>query len=351
MRELRLATIIAALSMVAVGIGAAAVADSTVGHLDTFEVDRFGFGVYETRCDDAAIRVHDGVLDVTTSSAGGAFSFARANRYTRRRRRCPRHPSRRRHPVRPGPVRHVRPAVRTGRAPVVGERGYAARVMFIGWERLPPSMAPVGDRDAPVVVYSDYVCPFCYLGKVQVDRARAAFPDAPRFDWRPFDLRGIQRRPDGSLDMGVADGKDEAYYARAEAGVRRLSADWGVPLASTLARDVDSFDAQKLGLWIRDRYGDDAFDTFHDAAFEALWTEGRDIGSADVLVALAGNAGADTTEARAALTDPAQDDALRAAFASAARMGIHAVPTWIVGGEPVPGALPEAQWVRFFGRP
>lgn len=195
-----------------------------------------------------------------------------------------------------------------------------------------------------IVVYSDYVCPFCYLGKVALDRWRAGREDAPEIAWRPFDLRGSKRRDDGTLDPAVHDGKDAAYYARAKAGVEHLARTWEVEMTFKLTKDVDSWSAQKLTLAL----GDDTREAArsHDLVFEALWKDGRDISEPDVLVALAREAGADPDLARAALDDPAWDDALRAAFRRAHERGIHAVPTYIIAGHALPGALAPEQLER-----
>jgi len=57
--------------------------------------------------------------------------------------------------------------------------------------------------DTDIVVYSDYVCPFCYLGRESLDRYLATRERPFEIDWHPFDLRAGQRRPDGSVDPGV----------------------------------------------------------------------------------------------------------------------------------------------------
>ncbi|MFB6068439.1 MAG: DsbA family protein, partial [Halobacterium sp.] len=73
-----------------------------------------------------------------------------------------------------------------------------------------------------LTVYSDYVCPFCYLGRQSLERYLAT-RDAPlTVDWHPFDLRSQKRGPDGEIDHWVDDGKGDAYYEQARENVRRL---------------------------------------------------------------------------------------------------------------------------------
>ena len=62
-----------------------------------------------------------------------------------------------------------------------------------------------------ITVYSDYVCPFCYLGRESLRRYQQERAEPLEIEWRPFDLRSRKRRPDGSIDHSVEDGKDEEY--------------------------------------------------------------------------------------------------------------------------------------------
>ncbi len=82
-----------------------------------------------------------------------------------------------------------------------------------------------------ITVYSDYVCPFCYLGRESLRRYQATREEPLAIDWHPFDLRSNERRPDGSIDHSVDDGKDESYFEQARENVRRLQERYetGVP--------------------------------------------------------------------------------------------------------------------------
>lgn len=64
------------------------------------------------------------------------------------------------------------------------------------------------DADQAITVYSDYVCPFCYLGRQSLSQYQETRDEELDIDWHPFDLRSQKRRPDGSIDFSVDDGKD-----------------------------------------------------------------------------------------------------------------------------------------------
>jgi predicted DsbA family dithiol-disulfide isomerase len=146
-------------------------------------------------------------------------------------------------------------------------------------------MSRAGETDE-IVLYSDYVCPFCYLGRASLERYRAERDVPLSVEWHPFDLRAGRRGPDGEIDRSIDDGKHESYYERARENVRRLREKYDVEMAQEIARDVDSLPAQAASYYVQNEYPDRWRD-FDAAVFEALWVDGRDVGDAAVLADLA----------------------------------------------------------------
>lgn len=196
-----------------------------------------------------------------------------------------------------------------------------------------------------LAVYADYVCPFCYLGKASLEAYLARADDPPRVEWRPFDLRGHKRGPDGAIDHGIDDGKDDEYFEQVRSNVERLSEHYDVEMQLEHARDVDSWNAQLARLAVEDER-DDVAAAFHEAVFEALWEDARDIGDPDVLVDIGRDVGVDASVIRSALDDETVDDRLRERFRSAREAGVTAVPTFVYGGHAARGAVPPAQLRR-----
>ncbi len=194
--------------------------------------------------------------------------------------------------------------------------------------------------ESTLVVYSDYVCPFCYLGKASLESYLEQADDPPNVAWRPFDLRLHQRREDGSLDESVPTGKNEAYYERARQNVQRLQEEYGVEMVSELVDDVDAWNAHKLMLWVDRELDDKTTVSLHDQIFEALWREGRDIGDPDVLVELAASVGIEEDQVRSVLKDDNLDQELRDAFIESHREGITGVPSFEYGELTLSGAMP-----------
>jgi len=59
------------------------------------------------------------------------------------------------------------------------------------------------DTDDRITVYSDYICPFCYLGRRSLESYRDGRENDLEIDWRPFDLRSNERGPDGEIDHSI----------------------------------------------------------------------------------------------------------------------------------------------------
>jgi predicted DsbA family dithiol-disulfide isomerase len=197
-------------------------------------------------------------------------------------------------------------------------------------------------QDTQITVYSDYVCPFCYLGRKSLSAYQNDREQELAIEWRPFDLRSHKRGPDGEIDHSVEDGKDEAYFEKARENVRRLREQYDADEMlgmDDLPEDIDSLDAQVASRYV-EREHPDQWLAFDEAIFEALWVDGRDIGDADVLAALAESVGLDGAEIREAIDDENLRSDLREQFQAAQEQGITGVPTFVYGEHAARGAVP-----------
>ena len=200
--------------------------------------------------------------------------------------------------------------------------------------------------DQQLVVYSDYVCPFCYLGRASLDRYQADREQTLEIDWRPFDLRSGQRRSDGTIDHSVDTGKDESYFEQAKENVRRLQEKYDVAMDLEIARDIDSLPAQVVAYHLKTAVDYETWLAFDEAVFEALWQDGRDIGDEDVLVDVATSVGVDAETVRAALDDEELRSEVREQFEAAQQQGVTGVPTFAYDGYAARGAVPPEQLQR-----
>ncbi|WP_224332773.1 DsbA family oxidoreductase [Haloprofundus halobius] len=199
---------------------------------------------------------------------------------------------------------------------------------------------------AAVTVFSDYVCPFCYLGRESLRQYQQSRGDELTIDWHPFDLRAQKRGPDDEIDQTADDGKDDEYYRQAKENVRRLQERYGVEMTVDIATDIDSLDAQVASYYVKEHYPYETWLEFDEAIFDALWKQGRDIGEQKLLVELATEAGVDGDEVRSAFDDETLRDEVHGEFREAHQQGVSGVPTFAYDGYAARGAVPPGQLKR-----
>jgi predicted DsbA family dithiol-disulfide isomerase len=202
--------------------------------------------------------------------------------------------------------------------------------------------------DEALTMYSDYVCPFCYLGRRSLEAYQESREEELAVHWQPFDLRSHKRGPDGEIDQSVEDGKDDEYFERAKKNVERLQERYGAEEMlnlDDLPEDIDSLDAQVASWYVQEEYPEQ-WEAFDEAIFEALWIEGRDIGGVDVIVDIAEGVGLDGDEIREAIADEALRAHITDQFETAQDYGITGVPTFAYDEFMARGAVPPEQLAR-----
>ncbi|SIS88456.1 Predicted dithiol-disulfide isomerase, DsbA family [Roseivivax lentus] len=203
---------------------------------------------------------------------------------------------------------------------------------------------------AKLDIFSDPICPWCYIGKSFLDKALAEHPDHPfEITWHPFQLNpdmapeGMDRR---AYLEGKFGGKEGAV--RAYAPVVEKAREAGLEINfEGIARTPNTLDAHRLIHWagIEDRQV-----AAVSALFEAYFVEGRDIGDHDVLADIADGIEMDASVVRRLLSSDADIEEMRNRDAAAREMGITSVPTFIVAGRhAVPGAQPPELWTKVIG--
>ncbi len=196
-------------------------------------------------------------------------------------------------------------------------------------------------------ILSDPICPWCYIGKANLDRALLDAPDHPfTIEWHPFQLNpempagGMDRRAYLEHKFGGRENAVRVYARIAEAAEEAgLAIDF-----SRIERTPNTLDAHRLIHWA----GIEGRQTaVVSALFAAYFTEGRDIGDAGVLTDIARAAGMDGAMVETLLAGQADAEDIRARDAHTRERGVSGVPTFVVGNRHVvPGAQPPAVWAR-----
>lgn len=196
-------------------------------------------------------------------------------------------------------------------------------------------------------IFSDPICPWCYIGKARLFQALKQRPDHPfRIAWHPFMLNpemppgGMDRRAYLEAKFGGQAGAVQAYLPVQEAAeASGLTINF-----ERMARTPNTLDAHRLIHWA----GIEGRQTaVVSALFRAYFTEGRDIGDREVLANIAGVCEMDPDMVARLFESGADADDIRARDADARAKGVNAVPTFVVAGRHVvPGAQPVELWLR-----
>lgn len=196
-------------------------------------------------------------------------------------------------------------------------------------------------------IISDPICPWCYIGKTNLDKALAQFPEHPFvIEWHPFQLNpdmpaaGMDRRTYLESKFGGKEGAVKAYAPV----VAQAESCGAVINFEAITKTPNTINAHRLIHWA----GIEQRQSFVvDLLFKAYFVDGRDIGDAEVLADIADTAEMDAALVTKLLESDADTADIRARDQHSRKMGINSVPTFIVAQQhAVPGAQPPQMWVN-----
>ncbi len=182
-------------------------------------------------------------------------------------------------------------------------------------------------------IYSDTVCPWCFLGKRRFESALAMRPQyEPHVRWRPFELNpdlpaeGVDR-----ASFLATRSADQERFKQGEIALMDLGKAAGINFRFDLIQRLPNTRRSHLliahAAW-QGRQGE-----VKERIMRAYFQEGCDIGDIDELVRLGAEAGLDAADCRQALVLRSGQNAIVAAERHAAAVGLTAVPAFIFNGE------------------
>jgi predicted DsbA family dithiol-disulfide isomerase len=175
------------------------------------------------------------------------------------------------------------------------------------------------DRNIRITVWSDYVCPFCYLEEPVLNRVRAEYGQTLDLQWRAFELRPA---PTPTLDPAGDYLKtiwDQAVYPMAQRRGMTLR------LPPLQPRSRRAFELAEFA------QTNDRFDDVHRGIFKAFFEDGRNIDGLDTLIEIGTAAGLNGAAVRVALEQGLYRERVIQDEREAANIGITAVPTVMIG--------------------
>jgi predicted DsbA family dithiol-disulfide isomerase len=205
--------------------------------------------------------------------------------------------------------------------------------------------------DVKVDIWSDVVCPWCYIGKRRFEAALARFPHRDEVDivWRSFELDPAapptaELRGTHAEQLQAKFGRSRAEIDQMLARVTAMAAAEGLDFRFDLNRGGNSFDAHRL-LHLAKAHG--VQDPLKERLDRGTFTEGLAVSDHGELTALAVEAGLDEAEVRDVLAGDRYADAVRDDQAQARAYGITGVPFYVLDGRyGVSGAQPAEHFLQ-----
>ena len=196
----------------------------------------------------------------------------------------------------------------------------------------------------PIEFYFDFSSPYAYLASEKIDALAAKY--GRKVKWRPI-LLGVVFKPTGGQPLTRIPVKGD--YSRHD--FARSARYLGVPFLLPECFPVATQAAARAYYWLHERDCAQAR-AFAHAVFRALFVDGRDVSSPDLVLELAGAAGADTGVLAEALKSEPLKARLKQECDTAMARGVFGAPFFFVDKEPFWGAdrLPQIEkWLETGG--
>jgi predicted DsbA family dithiol-disulfide isomerase len=200
-----------------------------------------------------------------------------------------------------------------------------------------------------VEVWSDINCPYCYIGKRNLEKALEKFPRAEsvEIEWRSFELDPFSNLEKGSDQIDLIAwkyGKDRAWVENMNRKISDMGKEIGLEFHLGKVVPSNSFKAHKL-LHLAKFYG--IQNELQEALFRAKFSEGKDINDIETLIALGQKENLDPVEIKEVLEGKRYDQDVRKDEETGSGLGIRGVPFFVINKtEALSGAQPPEAFLE-----
>ena len=194
-----------------------------------------------------------------------------------------------------------------------------------------------------VDIWSDVMCPFCYIGKRKFEAALADFAhkDDVEVVWHSFQLSpDLTKEPRESVFsyLSRTKGMPESQARQMTEHVAGMAREVGLDFQFDKTVNVNSFDAHRLS-HLAAQHG--AQDAVEEQLFKAYFVDGLNIADPKTLLKIGTEAGLSTKEIEEMLASDAYTEAVQADIQMASRIGVRGVPFFVLDNKyAVSGAQP-----------
>lgn len=186
-----------------------------------------------------------------------------------------------------------------------------------------------------LTVYSDYICPFCYVGSHRLLRLRDSYDI--KINWCLLEIHPEISAAGEAIDT-LSYSPDQ--WQQMMNNLRQIADEENIPLAEP--RFITSSRDALLLSEAAKQCGADIFYDLHEKLFCAYFVDGRNIGDRQVLKEIAASCGIEEPMAEAAWSDSQYQQRLLANFDGARKDNIQAVPGFIFGERKLTGVVAES---------
>ena len=190
-------------------------------------------------------------------------------------------------------------------------------------------------------IFSDYICPFCYIGGEIVEKLNLEYD--LDVEWHGLEIHPETHSEGADLNQLFGKERLQGMFG----GLKQMADAYNLPLVPQ-ERMPNSLHALEAAEFARSH---GKHHTLHNALMRAYFAEQKDIGDVAILKDLAQSIGLDASELEAALSSGQFRPKIEADALEARRLGIHSTPTFIINDEiTVSGAQPLEQFRKILNK-
>ncbi|MGZ5243603.1 MAG: DsbA family oxidoreductase [Bacteroidia bacterium] len=192
-------------------------------------------------------------------------------------------------------------------------------------------LQPNKNKQMKVEIWSDVMCPFCYIGKRKFEQALSKFPQKGNIEitWESYQLApDMKTDTSKNINQYLAESKGWTldYAKQMNDYVTNMAAEVGLTYNFEKAIPANSFDAHRIS-HLAAKYG--LQDKMEETLFKAYFTDGKNTADKNTLIELGKEIGLDAEEVRKTLESKDYESQVNADIMEAQTLGVNGVPFFV----------------------
>jgi predicted DsbA family dithiol-disulfide isomerase len=223
---------------------------------------------------------------------------------------------------------------------LLGQGAKGETLLVFGGDKL--DSVVVKNKKMKIEIWSDVMCPFCYIGKRKFETAleKFAHKDQVEVVWKSYQLNpNMVDQPNKDIYTYLAEvkGQTREWSVKAHQSVAASAAEVGLNYNFDIAKVANSFDAHRL-VQLAKKHG--LGGAMEERLFKAYFTEGAVISDGEVLTKLGVEIGLNEAEVKQVLAGDAYANEVKFDIYEAQQLGCSGVPFFVFDRKmAVPGAV------------